>query len=100
MEWFGRQYLSPTQSAEDPLVSPLYAKDLSNLPPATVITAEFDPLRDEGEAYAHRLTEAGVPTKVTRYDGVFHGFFNMGGLLDQADTAMDWATSELRAAFA
>ncbi len=99
MVWFGDQYVPKGHSIEDPLLSPLYAKDLSKLPPATVITAEFDPLRDEGEAYARRLQEAGVPTKLIRYDGVFHGFFSMNGAIDQADDAHAFAAGELKKAF-
>jgi acetyl esterase len=99
MAWFGDQYVPAGHDVEDPLLSPLYAADLSGLPPATVITAEFDPLRDEGEAYATRLEEAGVPTKLIRYDGVFHGFFSMNGVIDQADEAHAFATAELKKAF-
>ena len=97
--WFYRHYLPVGHDPEDPLLSPLYAADLSDLPPATVITAEFDPLRDEGEAYAERLQEAGVPTKLVRYDGVIHGFFGMSGMIDQADEAQALAADELRKAF-
>jgi acetyl esterase len=86
-------------SAADPLISPLYAEDLSELPPATVITAEYDPLCDEGEAYARRLEAAGVPTKLIRYNGVIHGFFSMNGMIDKADEAHAFAAQELRAAF-
>jgi len=99
MAWFGLQYLPPGHDAEDPLASPLYTADLSGLPPATVITAEYDPLRDEGEAYARRLAEAGIPTELVRYDGVIHGFFSMNGLIDQADTAHAFAAAELKKAF-
>jgi acetyl esterase len=99
MVWFGLQYVPIGHNVEDPLLSPLYAKDLSNLPPATVITAEYDPLRDEGEAYAKRLQEAGVPTKLIRYDGVFHGFFSMNGAIDQADDAHAFAAGEVKKAF-
>jgi acetyl esterase len=99
MVWFGDQYVPAGHPIEDPLLSPIYAADLSKLPPATVITAEFDPLRDEGEAYAKRLTEAGVPTKLIRYDGVFHGFFSMNGAIDQADNAHAFAAGELKKAF-
>jgi acetyl esterase len=100
MEWFGLQYMPSGQNPEDPLLSPLYAGDLKGLPAATVITAEYDPLRDEGEAYAERLQEAGVATRLIRYDGVIHGFFSMNGMIDQADEAHDFAAGELRKAFA
>jgi acetyl esterase len=99
MVWFGVQYVPSGHPIEDPLLSPLYAADLSKLPPATVITAEYDPLRDEGEAYAKKLQDAGVPTKLIRYDGVFHGFFSMNGAVDQADEAHAFAAGELKKAF-
>jgi acetyl esterase len=99
MVWFGQQYVPAGHDIEDPLLSPLYHTDLSGLPPATVITAEFDPLRDEGEAYARKLEAAGVPTRLIRYDGVFHGFFSMNGAIDQADDAHAFAASELKNAF-
>ena len=99
MEWFIAQYLPAGHSVTDPLASPLHAPNLAGLPPATVITAEYDPLRDEGEAYAKRLAAAGVAVESKRYDGVFHGFFSMGGVLPQADQALAWATERLRRAF-
>jgi len=99
MDWFRRQYMPAAAALDHPHASPLYAESLKGLPPATVVTAEYDPLRDEGEAYAKRLQEAGVPTKVKRYDGVFHGFFSMAGVIDQGDQAVDWAVGELKAAF-
>jgi acetyl esterase len=99
MKWFWGHYLEKESDAANPLASPLRADDLSSLPPATVITAEYDPLRDEGEAYATRLQAAGVPTEMTRYDGMFHGFFGMGAAIDRAKDAVAQAATALRASF-
>jgi acetyl esterase len=77
MAWFEQQYLGKAGDADDPQASPLLARDVSRLPPAFVLTAEFDPLHDQGEAYARRLSDAGVPCTYTRYDGAIHGFFGM-----------------------
>jgi acetyl esterase len=99
MKWFWGHYLEQESDGANPLASPLRAEDLGSLPPATVITAEFDPLRDEGEAYATRLQAAGVPTEVTRYDGLFHGFFGMGAAIDRAQDAVAQASKALRASF-
>lgn len=96
MRWFTDNYVGDADP-KDPALSPLYAENLGGLPPALILTAEFDPLRDEGEAYAARLEEAGVPVRRVRYEGHIHGFFNMIGLLDIAGAAIDGAADELRA---
>jgi acetyl esterase len=91
MEWFWDHYLADPSQAEHPHASPLRAKDLTRLPPALVVTAEYDPLRDEAEFYAARLTEAGVATRMKRWDGMNHGFFNVPGVVDKASAAIDEA---------
>lgn len=98
MRWFWNHYLDRSNDAANPYASPLMAK-LTGLPPALVITAEFDPLRDEGEQYAHRLEEAGVAARLTRYDGMIHGFFGMGHLMDKAKAAVQQACANLRMVF-
>ena len=99
MDWYRRQYLTDLSDASHPYASPLQAADLTGLPPALVITAELDPLRDEGEAYASRLREAGGHATTTRYDGVFHGFVALGTMLDAAKQANEEAYAALREAF-
>jgi acetyl esterase len=80
-------------------MSPLRAADLAGLPSAVVITAEYDPLHDQGEAYGQRLRDAGVPTVIVEGDGLFHGFFGMHAFLPPARHAWDTAIGALRAAF-
>jgi acetyl esterase len=99
MKWFWDHYLTDPSEASNPYAAPLRARDLSGLPPALVITAEYDPLRDEGERYAERLREAGVHTALLRYDGMNHGFLFWVGLVDKAGDAMAEACAWLRDAF-
>ncbi len=100
MVWFWNHYATSEADAHNPLMAPLRAKDFHNLPPALVITAEYDPLRDEGEMYAAKLQEAGVSVTATRYNGMIHGFFTMANLMDQAKVAIAEAAAALRSAFA
>ena len=100
MRWFWNHYLAREGQGKEPYASPLLAPSLAGLPPALVITAGCDPLRDEGEAYAARLRDAGVPVTLTRYEGVFHGFLRMTRLLDKARAALDEIAGSLRKAFA
>jgi acetyl esterase len=97
MHWFMGHYLGD-HDPKDPRVSPLYVDDLSGVAPAVIYTAEFDPLRDEGEAYAARLLDAGVTVDQQRWDGQIHGFFGFHGTLDASDRALERAASSLRAA--
>lgn len=98
MIWFWEHYLNSASEASDPHASPLRAPDLRGLPPALVITAELDPLRDEGERYAERLQLAGVPTVLSRYDGMIHGFFLFGDMFDESRQAISEATTWLQRA--
>lgn len=100
MRWFWGHYVPDEARRRDAHVSPLRAETLAGLVPATVVTAEFDPLRDEGEAYAARLREAGVPATCTRHDGQIHGFVGLLRVFDQGRAAADRIAAVLRDALA
>jgi acetyl esterase len=89
LAWYYQTYRGNECDPKDPRVSPILAADLSDLPPALIITAEFDTLRDEAEAYAKRLQMAGVRTRYTCYPGMVHGFLQMRGLVPDAQTATE-----------
>ncbi len=97
MTWFGLHYVRTPADADDPRASVLRA-DLHGLPPAFVITAECDPLRDDGEAYADRLRELGIAARYKRYPGMFHGFMSFPSVLPEASEAFEDAGSALREA--
>ncbi|WP_405062085.1 alpha/beta hydrolase [Kribbella sp. NBC_01505] len=97
--WYWNHYLTDSLDGLDPLASPLLAESHADLPPALVITAEYDPLRDEGEFYAEKLHAAGVPTTLSRYDGMVHGFFAMAGILDGGRRATAEAAAWLSRTF-
>jgi acetyl esterase len=97
MEWFWGHYLAKPGDGDNPYASPNRARDLRGLPPAHIITAEFDPLRDEGEAYAELLKKAGNRVKLKRYAGVVHGFVSLAAVIDQGKTGTRELAEELKA---
>lgn len=99
MQWYWKQYLPDQSAANDPLASPLRATLSPAAAPATVITAEYDPLCDEGEAYAKALRAAGVIARLHRWEGQIHGFASMLGVIDAADEALSVAATALQLAF-
>ena len=99
MDWYWNHYLRDDGDATNPYAAPLQAKDLSLLPAAMVIAAEFDPLCTEAELYANAMEAAGVPTEYICYDGMIHGFFGMTPTIDKAKLAMEDACSSLREVF-
>ncbi|WP_424809749.1 alpha/beta hydrolase [Rhodococcus sp. 27YEA15] len=100
LDWYAAHYLSGGASTLDPKVSPLLTEDLGGLPPAYIAVAGFDPLRDEGEAYAHKLSAAGVPTALRRHSGLIHAFVNSTGVGHTGRDAMLEACGALRVGLA
>ncbi|MBI3247645.1 MAG: alpha/beta hydrolase [Deltaproteobacteria bacterium] len=100
MQWFWKQYLNSDADGENPYASPLRVKRLQNMTPAAIYTAEFDPLRDEGAAYAAKLREAGIPVTYKCQAGLIHGYMGMANAVEPARQARDDAAAALRAAFA
>lgn len=100
MTWFYGQYLRSRRDENDFRFAPLVADDLSNLPPALVLVAGYDPLRDEGVEYARRLIESGNSVRLSNYEGMIHGFYLMGGAVDAARQAVAESAQRLREAFA
>ena len=96
MEWFLGNYMPDESGRDDPKASPLLAADLAGLPPAVVATAEYDPLLDDGEAYAEALAAAGVAVVHHRYEGLIHGFMALGALSPAAAAATDRVCADLR----
>jgi acetyl esterase len=99
MEWFRDCYLNSEEDKQNPMVSPMLYEDFQGLPPALVITAEYDPLRDEGEAYAKKLAEAGVPVETIRFDGTIHGFVSMSAVISQGKVALKKSGEALKKIF-
>lgn len=100
MDWFIGHYMPTDSDKRDPLASPLFAPDslVRGTPPALIVTAEYDPLRDEGEAYGRRLIENGTQVSTVRFNGQFHSFFGMVGILDDANHAHDISAAALKRA--
>jgi len=99
VRWYWESYLRSPQDATSEFACPLRAASLRGLPPALVLLAECDPIRDEAEAYANRLRADGVPVQTMLYEGMIHGFFTMPGVMDRARVAYDHAAEALRRAF-
>jgi acetyl esterase len=99
MPWFWNYYLENESDKTNKYVAPLHADNLSGMPPTILITAEFDPLRDEGEQYAQKLADAGVSVKFQRFDGVVHEFFGLAGAVSKAADAVKFAAEGLQEVF-
>jgi acetyl esterase len=96
MEWFANQFFAPGTDRKNPDISPVFTPNLRGLPPALVITAECDPLRDEAEDYARRLENSGVEVTLTRYDGMIHPFLSLLGATPGAQRAVDQIAAAVR----
>ncbi len=99
LHWFYNHYMATKAEWDDPLASPLLSDNLRGLPPAFIMTAGFDPLRDEGAAYADKLKAAGVPVEYVCYDEQIHGFVSLAGALDDGQAFLQRASAVLRKAF-
>ena len=100
MMYFWDHYLKDESDAKNPYAAPMQAKDLSGLPPALIMTAEYDPLCDDGAGYAERLKQAGIPTTYICYSGTIHSFFGGSERIDKGKEAVAQAVQSLTAAFA
>lgn len=99
MIWFWNHYLARKEDALNPYATPLRAEDLRGLPPALIMAAEYDPLRDEDAAYAERLRRAGVPVRYVCYEGMIHGFISRASVLDQGKKGLEESVAALQEAF-
>lgn len=99
MEWYWERYVQSRVHEGNPYLAPLLASDFEDLPSATVLTAGFDPLRDEGQAYADGLEDSGVPVERHHHDGQIHGFVSLTEFMSAADDALEDLAADLRAAF-
>ena len=99
LRWFTNHYFSEGGDRRQLIASPLFADDFAELAPAFVLTAGYDPLKDEGSAYADKLRAAGVSTELMEYEGMIHGFITMGGVVDAATEALQQCGAALRRAF-
>jgi acetyl esterase/lipase len=100
MQWFFDKYLRSQADAANPYVAPLKVASVTGLAPATIINAQIDPLRTEGEAYAAKLKAGGITVDQTTYAGVTHEFFGAGAVLDKAKLAVAQAAAGLKRGFA
>jgi acetyl esterase/lipase len=99
MAWFFEKYLREPADGKNPWIDLVNARNLSGLPSATIITADIDPLRSEGQRYAERLLEAGVPVAYRNFEGVTHEFFGMGAVIDDAKQAVRLVANGMSGSF-